>query len=126
MACLETERVSSEGKPYRVPYGVAMASLSGETSALGIQTLCNLATTPPLRLPKTCSGASFSPRPTSARLPEKESRLGRIPIWGVRQGYADNSTASTLTETANLYGGLRARLWGCRVSKTDVLRATPS
>lgn len=39
MACLETERVSSEGKPYRVPYGVAMASLSGETSALGIQTL---------------------------------------------------------------------------------------
>lgn len=84
MACLETERVSSEGKPYCVPYGVAMASLSGETSALGIQTLCNLATTPPFRVPKTCSRASLSPRPTSAHLPEKESRLGRILIWEVR------------------------------------------
>jgi len=35
----ETEPVSSEGKSYHVHYVLAMASLSGETAALGIQTL---------------------------------------------------------------------------------------
>lgn len=72
ISSFETEAASSEGKSYHVPYGLAMASLRGETSALGIQTLWNLTTTPTIQVPPSLlSPASFSHCPTSVCLPTR-------------------------------------------------------
>lgn len=81
----ETEPVSSEGKSYHVHYGLAMASLSGETSSFGIQTLGNLTTTPPFRFLKAYSQASFSHCPTSVCLP-KRKQAGPCPDPGGKTG----------------------------------------
>lgn len=81
ISSFETKPASSEGKSYHVPYGLAMASLRGETSALGIQTLWNLTTTPPFRSLQTSSPqpASHTVQPLSAC--PRDSRLSRTLTW---------------------------------------------